>query len=266
VDQATLDGCIAKVRRAEELSKLLADEWRAFLKTNPYPSRVYADTEPGWHIVEFDFSIPTPPVLSVIAGEIAHDLRSALDHLVWRQAIEHVGIDIAEANANSIAFPLIAKSRADFKKAAALQYVDEHTAALLERHQPYKRGQEGGPKALAFLHWFNRMDKHRTVHPAVAITPLFFTTQQVFPDHSRAVGFREQVPLLKPGQRLRKRRTKVVRLRFAPVDRDPQVRVNRTPPLSISFGHDPRPFRGAEISQTITEVHGVITEFSDLLP
>jgi hypothetical protein len=270
VDEATLDGCIAKVRRAEKLLKSLADEWGAFLETHPYPHRVYADTEPGCYVVEFDFSIPTPPVLAVIAGEIAHDLRSALDHLVWREAVEHKGIDIAEANANRITFPLTAKCPADFETAETLEYVDADTRAILERHQPYKRRQEGGPKALAFLHWFNRMDKHRTVQPAVALAPKFFTMRQLLVSHSRSVGLREQIPLVGPGQRL-KRRTKLVRLRFAPIGPDPKVRVQRTPPLSVSFGHGPRRFRGAEISQTITEVHGVIIEFTanlypDFLP
>jgi hypothetical protein len=68
-------------------------ERSAFLESNPYPNWVDDRTEPGWHCIYFDFSPPPPPRFAVIVGEIAHDLRSALDHLAWREAVESVGLE-----------------------------------------------------------------------------------------------------------------------------------------------------------------------------
>jgi hypothetical protein len=81
VDQATLDGCLAKVDRAEGLTRTPASEWNAFLDTEPWPSRIEHDADTGWYSVYFDLTLPLPPVLGIIVGELAHDLLSALDHL-----------------------------------------------------------------------------------------------------------------------------------------------------------------------------------------
>jgi hypothetical protein len=72
-------------------------------------------------------------------------------------------------------------------------------------------------------------------------------------------------PRLQPGQRLIGE-AEIVRVRFAPGGPDPKVQVHRTPPVGPSFGEPPDPFRGIEITQTITEVRAVIADFADLLP
>ncbi len=174
MDWATVEGCHAKVNRAEKLLDGGAVEWRAFLNTNPWPHWIDDRTEPGWHRIYFDFSTPLPQRFAVIIGEIAHDLRSALDHLAWREAVECVGLEKAESNAPVITFPLAQRS-ADFKSAKALRYVGKDARTVMERHQPYKRGKGKGPKSLGLLHWFNRMDKHRTLQAAMIGAPNFFT-------------------------------------------------------------------------------------------
>jgi hypothetical protein len=264
VDQATIDGCIAKVDRAYEVLNLLADKWGVFLDMNPWPSWVEHDVETGWHRIYFDFSQPPLPLFSVMVGEMAHDLRSALDHLVWREAVECVGLKKAERNAPVITFPF-AKGSAEFKTAPALKYVGADARAILERHQPYKRGKGQGPKSLALLHWFNRMDKHRTVQVTAVGAPTFFSWNHLQITFAKGARITGRQPCLIPGQRLTGH-TEVARVRFAADGPEPNVRVQRTPPLNPSFGHPPRPLRGVEISHTITEVRGVITEFAQLLP
>jgi hypothetical protein len=103
VDQVTLDGCTAKVDRAEIHVQAFTDEWRIFRESNPYPSWVEIDKETGWHHVWFDFSTPAPQTLPVIVGEYAHDLRSALDHLAWREAVERIGLGIGSTAKTSTA-------------------------------------------------------------------------------------------------------------------------------------------------------------------
>ena len=208
---------MAKVDRAEIRLDELADEWRAFLDTNPWPSWVDDRTEPGWHSVYFDFSTPPPPRFSVVVGEIAHDLRSALDHLAWREAVECVGLQQAESDAAIITFP-VAKNASDFKSANTLKYVGENARAVMQRHQPYQRVHRKEPPALGLLHWFNRMDKHRTVQVTAVGAPSIFTMGQI-------KAFTRGAKIAAAG------------------GPDPKVEVHRTPPLSPSFGDPPPDLR-----------------------
>jgi hypothetical protein len=231
---------MAKVDRAEIRLDELADEWRAFLDTNPWPSWVDDRTEPGWHSVYFDFSTPPPPRFSVVVGEIAHDLRSALDHLAWREAVECVGLQQAESDAAIITFP-VAKNASDFKSANTLKYVGENARAVMQRHQPYQRVHRKEPPALGLLHWFNRMDKHRTVQVTAVGAPSIFTMGQI-KAFTRGAKIAAVQPCLAPRQRLIGE-TEVVRVRFAAGGPDPKVEVHRTPPLSPSFGDPPPDLR-----------------------
>jgi hypothetical protein len=261
VNQVTLDGCAAKADRAEIQAQAFTDEWRIFRESNPYPSWVAIEEETGWHHVWFDFSTPAPPSIPVIVGEFAHDLRSALDHLVWREAVERIGFAQADDLGNGIKFP-IAKRSADFESAEPLKHISDDARAIMERHQPYKRGNSN---ALRLLHWFNREDKHRTVQ-ATSVSLL----QQlgVPPDFLEC----NPLPMLDwnmagpvPYRRL-KGKTKVMSLRFDPAGPDPQVRVKGTPYVHIGFRDVPRPLRGIQLEESVEAVRAVIADFASLLP
>ncbi|HEX3691745.1 MAG TPA: hypothetical protein VHU13_00230 [Solirubrobacteraceae bacterium] len=262
MNQTTLDGCRAKVDRAEKQLHVLTEEWRDFLKTNPYRFWIEAGAESSWYCVYFDYSTPTPPRFAVIAGEIAHNLRSALDHLAWREAVEWVGRECAEFNAYKITFPLT-KTPADFKKAATLQYIREDTCAVMERHQPYNGRDDKGTKSLGLLNWFNRMDKHRSLQiVSTFLAPLLQPRDLIgFSDTARLLDVSVKV---KVGQML-KGKTEVACYRFAPGP-DPQMRVERTPLLGIGFPDVPQKFRGVQIADAVAQVRIVINDFANLLP
>jgi len=264
VDQATIDGCIAKVDRAEELLKALADEWRTFLDTNPWPSRVDDRTDPPWHSIYIDFTAPPPPRFSIMAGEVAHDLRSALDHLAWREAVECIGLEEAEGNAGVIAFPL-AKDPSDFKSLQTPKYVGKDARAIMRRHQPYVGTQEQRPLGLGLLHWFNRLDKHRAVHVTAVGAPRLFMMDSLKITYTHGARIEAVEPRLQMGQRL-VGETEVVRVRFTAGGPDPKVEMHRTPPLNPSFGEPPDPLGRATVVETIEQVRAVITDFADLLP
>jgi len=264
MDQATIEACDAKADRAEEVLIGLADEWRVYIELNPWPSRVDDRTDPPWHSIYIDFTAPPPPRFAVIVGEIAHDLRSALDHLAWREAVERVGLQQAESDAGVITFP-VAKNASDFNSAKALKYVGKDARAIMQRHQPYQRVHRKEPPALGLLHWFNRMDKHRTVQVTAVGAPNFFTVDQLRITYTHGARIAAVEPRLVLGQRL-VGETEVVRVRFVDGGPDPKVEMHRTPPLNPSFGHPPPDLRGIEIAQTITQVREVIADFASLNP
>jgi hypothetical protein len=264
VDEITLSGCHAKIDRAEQILKELADEWTVFLKTNPYPSRIDDRTE-GWHHIYLDFSVAPWAHFSVMAGEIAHDLRSALEHIVWRQAIEHLDREPTKDEERLIEFPLTPTAK-KFREAAVLKLVSEDTSALLERYQPYKRRDGIGPKSLGLLHWFNRLDKHHAMHISAAASTRFPLAAHRFLKWNPETRPLEVIPMLKPNRAL-VRNTEVMRLRFSPNGPDPQVSMYRAPALNISFGEVPRPLRGIDMAHVIEYVRRIVRDFaSNFLP
>ncbi len=116
-----------------------------------------------------------PPLeLGVCIGEVAHNLRSALDGLVYQLGMLN---GASEEALTRTQFPIFLKQRirgchgncrgrgkeahfrcGGFKMIEPLRR--EHKAAI-ERLQPYRRGNKGKRSALYFLHELNNADKHR---------------------------------------------------------------------------------------------------------
>lgn len=72
---------VVKLERARELLDQLRGDIAAFVDERPF-TLSERTTDTALHY-ELQVLASPPERLSVIAGEIAHDLRSALDHLMW---------------------------------------------------------------------------------------------------------------------------------------------------------------------------------------
>jgi hypothetical protein len=264
VDSATIRGCRAKVKRCEELLHVLEDKWRSFLDDEPWPSRIEHDAESRWYTVYFNFTTPPPEALGVVVGELAHDLRSALDHLAWREAVEHLNREPTNDEAGVIKYPL-AWNEGDFRSAQVLRYLSKDTAALMKRHQPYERPDSKEAASLGVVHWFNNLDKHRAVHVTAASAPGTFVMEQLFIAKRRDVQIAAVQPHLPPSQRLTGD-TKIVSVRFEPEGVDPQMSVEGEPPFQPSFGELPSELAGADVRLSIKTVGEIVNDFADLVP
>src|ERR1700686_1002952 len=264
MDEPTLEGCSAKVDRAAEQMESLAHDWLEYLGSNPWPSRVDSLSDPGWHRIFMDFSAPAPPRFSIVVGEVAHDLRSALDHLAWREAVECVGPQQAESHAAEIGFPLTSRPRA-FRAAKVVNYVSSSARGLIEHHQPYASKQDSPSRSLGLLQWFNNRDKHRTIQVAAIGAPSLFTLDALKITFARGARLHTVQPRLQLGEQLLGER-ELARVRFHDGGPDPKVQMHRTPPFSPSFGEPPEALRGVEIFHTIAHVREVIADFETLLP
>ena len=80
-----LNGAFAKVERANRHIQHLSRDISVFLKKHPYTIRREKDLKNG--LIRFVASASTstdPPIdFALLAGEVAHQLRSALDHAVF---------------------------------------------------------------------------------------------------------------------------------------------------------------------------------------
>jgi hypothetical protein len=109
--------------------------------------------------------------LSLLASDCLHNLRSALDNLVFRLAqlnMQSLGKGIPEATQRSIAFP-ICDSRLSFRGSRkAVACTSMEAKALVRRFQPYNRRESPFGKTLLSLRDLQDIDKHRTlVHISV---------------------------------------------------------------------------------------------------
>jgi hypothetical protein len=93
-------------RASRHLDSLQAhvSEWR---ERHPYDYVVEPDPESGNQLVKVKLIEPPPHEFRLIIGDCLHNLRSALDNLVYELALAYVGIDpLPEDRTRKLEFPI----------------------------------------------------------------------------------------------------------------------------------------------------------------
>lgn len=107
--------------------------------------------------------------VSVCVGDCIHNLRSALDHLVYAIAVHESGQN-PPPDENVLAFPL-ANKPSEFKRAKnRIRTLRIGVQKAIEQVQPYNRTTNGKPSALGVLAKLDDIDKHRLLQ-LVALMP-----------------------------------------------------------------------------------------------
>ncbi|MDI9834735.1 hypothetical protein [Streptomyces sp. KAU_LT] len=175
---ASLDGCWAKLRRAEYHLDTLCAEMADFQTSRPHRVSVERDeTDQAWIFRLWNVSIPDPG-WGLILGDCLHNARSALDHLVYELALLNLARPLTDNEARRVQFPIAADAQKFQKQAPRLQDLRTVDKARLEELQPYHAWDETlrgshempGPPApiplyLDELTKLNNVDKHRTITP-----------------------------------------------------------------------------------------------------
>jgi hypothetical protein len=177
-----LSGCRAKVKRAERqltaLNRLVVAHCSAPAKRNAKPIEFH----PEANVFALRFDRRPPPIRwGVLAGEIVHNLRSALDHLVWQMVLANGGQPQEGALGHS--FPIWLDGPKPGTTFAAsvtkprvgkLRGVHPDHVALIEQLQPYMRlrlpGESVSAQPFAVLDDMWNRDKHRLLH-GMRMTP-----------------------------------------------------------------------------------------------
>jgi hypothetical protein len=95
-----LDSLDAKVR-----------DWR---QRYPYDYILEIDRESDEELVKITLIEPLPAEFRLIIGDCLHNLRSALDNLVYELALVHIGVDpLPERRARVLEFPIFGDKQAD---------------------------------------------------------------------------------------------------------------------------------------------------------
>ncbi|HKM85862.1 MAG TPA: hypothetical protein VJW96_06605, partial [Terriglobales bacterium] len=157
-----LDGARAKIERAIHhlqqldiaVNKLWASESE---RISTYPPSYKME---GQHLIIFRArSAPVDPSLPLIVGDCIHNVRSALDHLVFQLAIlNHSTVE----SASKTSFP-VCLTHAEFKNATRNKiapFISGVALAEIEKLQPYSTG-DGKQDILWALSQLDIIDKHR---------------------------------------------------------------------------------------------------------
>lgn len=110
--------------------------------------------------------------VSVIAGEVVHDLRSALDHLAWQLVLDHSG-KLSDKDARKVQFPIREKQK-DWFSDYTVSMIKPANASLLEPRQPFSNQSAIGSHPLTILQDFSNQDKHRILN-SVLVRPFGFS-------------------------------------------------------------------------------------------
>ena len=152
-----LNGCWAKLDRAEETLQNLDSEFASFIERDPKPFDIV-----GKHNgAEYQFIVRGDPILpprfSVLIGEIIHHLRSTLDHLIWALVIRN-----SRSPDRNNQFPICTTKEKfeDVCQNGMLKGVSGRATKIIQELQPFNNAT---PKDTIFyvLHEYDIVDKHR---------------------------------------------------------------------------------------------------------
>ncbi|MDQ4043816.1 MAG: hypothetical protein M3118_08375 [Actinomycetota bacterium] len=104
-----------------------------------------------------------PASVNLLISECLHNLRSALDNLIYDLALAYNGGNpLPPAVEKAVMFPIF-QTRKEFKDSGAwrIKDIDPGAQAVIEELQPYERGN---PALLWELHELSRVDKHRLLN------------------------------------------------------------------------------------------------------
>lgn len=174
-----LDSVCRKIIRAEEHLKAIVNEI-ARCKAHCVITKENNPDTSGVKLIA-EFSEP-PLILSIFAGDCLHNLRSALDHLVWQLVVTNPIPSVPSVNNQ---FPICSDPKAWDSavntKRGRLDGVPSKAVAIIEEFQPY----HFTPDTIHPLTWLrdlSNLDKHQTLPFA------FVSTQTLLGDAAYAVG------------------------------------------------------------------------------
>ena len=158
-----LDDVNAKIERAS-YHLVEFDRQAEPFERGAYTTEAVPDTDAGiFRLIAKDMGLGKPPVqMMLLAGEIAHQLRSALDHISFIFATE-----IPESGRS---FPLVDTPKYESSCLPKIKGMSLEHQAIVESVQPYKHASDGRADTLWLLHHLNIIDKHRVI-PACMIYP-----------------------------------------------------------------------------------------------
>jgi hypothetical protein len=153
-----LDDCRAKIRRTRSHVEDLTRTVEAFLDQDPYELVHRDDEHTGERIISVHVRAEVPSAeLATIVGEIAYNLRSALDYLA-QQLIRANG----QTPTRTTEFPIFERrERYNAEAPRKVRGMSPQAIAFVERLQPFAWSTPVERRPLWILHELRNADAHR---------------------------------------------------------------------------------------------------------
>lgn len=172
-----LRGITAKIQHGKDQLSALDDAIRAFVNSDDFAVTVEGDPDTSQMIVWGEGSTD-PPWLDwgIRVGDVIHNWRSALDHLVWELSDIRSGPTPADPipagnRWRDVNFPIVTdETKWNSRTGQGLWAIDGRLQAICKGLQPFetrKRHVPPGPadrETLAVLQELWNIDKHRRIH------------------------------------------------------------------------------------------------------
>jgi len=246
---AYLEGIRAKLNRANEQIYSLNLEIASFLSDN-YRIASHCNVESRQYIFTAFGQPEVPPRFSVLIGEIVHNLRSCMDHLVTQLAVLGPG----GGNPNVLEFPICRTPEKfeDSCKRGKIKGVPHIAATIIEELLPYRTSTPVDTSSLLILHDLDRSDKHRLLVVVVAVVQMADRLALTAAD--RDVEIIGMSPPITPGLRPATAGTEVFKIFFSEKF-DPNVQMKGNFAFQVAFGQD-----GPLKDEPVIEVLGVLRD------
>lgn len=166
-----LHGCQLKLDRAYEHTDTLNHAVEGFLRRHPHEVVVELKTETREYIGWMKVRETPPRRWSIIAGDAIHNMRSALDHLVYQLALAN------GKSTSGLSYPVLtedpcspeASKRSRDIWGTLTERIHPDDLAIIERTQPYNRPDSSDRDPLLMLSRLSNWDKHRQLHLAASV-------------------------------------------------------------------------------------------------
>ncbi len=178
-----------KLARAVEHLQRFEVEVDAWLKRRPYRLTYDFDLKTNEKLLIAELTQAVPPSFALTIGDFLHNLRSALDNLVYELAVAYLDIGpLPEDRARRLEFPIFGdKVMTDYECRKKIGCIHPEAQAFIKELQPYQRGRGGRRNLLWTLHELSAKDKHRFPHLGVVSAEAVTLAVSVRPGRSRGI-------------------------------------------------------------------------------
>lgn len=263
MERPTLEGCDAKLERARTHLQALYDEVNAYVASEPHEIVPEFDAEAREYWATFKVKVePDWLRWGILLGDFIHNLRSALDHLVW-QLVLLSGNKPGRDNQFPISLSgpnywCAKKDGSPSTRDRCLKGVAEEHRTPIDEVQPYRGGYPVAWHAYAVVAWLSNTDKHQLIHPTWAATEEFDPANLTLTS-SGGEGFADitwHSGTLKDG-------TEIVRARYITDTPETKVKMHTDIPVFIAFGHRPKigGIRAENLGDLLVAVRNLVGEF-----
>lgn len=156
-------------------------EIQDFIQKHPFTARCEQEGDTRrFHVIADDYPL-LPPHWPLMMGDAIHNIRSALDHLIWAltdKAVARGGTAPNDREALKVGYPIclhpaaylgVGDQKGNGQRKRMAGWIGDAALAVVDGTQPYRLGKDAHEHPLAVLASYSNEDKHRNLMASAAL-------------------------------------------------------------------------------------------------